>query len=89
MRDLVDNCPEAESDCGAYWREHAAMQREIDELRQAVRELAALIAWQNFGDCRAWTTGPILRPHEADELARKVLMPNVEVTVSPKASPVD
>lgn len=53
----------------------AARERErgLKELRDAVRQLAALNAWYHFGDCRAWTAGPILSPLEADELARRVL----------------
>lgn len=47
--------------------------KHAQELRQAVRALAALNAWHHFGECRAWGTGPIMSPHEADELARRVL----------------
>ena len=47
--------------------------KHAHELRQAVRELAALNAWHHFGDCRAYTAGPILSPSEADKLARRVL----------------
>ena len=47
--------------------------KHAHELRDAVRQLAALNAWHHFGDCRAWGAGPIISPHEADELARRVL----------------
>lgn len=60
------------SECAAM---AAARERErgLNELRNAVRQLAALNAWYHFGECRAWTAGPILSPLEADELARRVL----------------
>lgn len=54
----------------AAWNEAG---KHAHELRQTVRALAALNAWHHFGDCRAWTAGPILSPLEADELARLVL----------------
>lgn len=47
--------------------------KHAHELRDAVRQLAALNAWHHFGDCRAWGVGPIISPQEADELARRVL----------------
>ena len=47
--------------------------RYANDLRRALIELAAANAWHNFGECRAWGDGPILMPHEADELARRVL----------------
>ena len=50
-----------------------AKDRQIERLQKAVRALAALNAWHHFGDCRAWGTGPIISPHDADELARRVL----------------
>lgn len=48
-------------------------EKKIRELREAVRKLAALNAWVNFGECRAFSNGPIISPHDADELARRVL----------------
>lgn len=48
-------------------------KKHAEELRQVVRELAALNAWHHFGECRAWVTGPIISPHEADEMVRRVL----------------
>jgi hypothetical protein len=51
--------------------DHAAAR--FAELQEAVRSLAALNAWHHFGECRAWGAGPIISPHEADELARRVL----------------
>lgn len=68
-----------ESQVRAVMSECAAMaaarerKRGLKELSDAVRQLAALNAWHHFGDCRAWTAGPILSPLEADELARRVL----------------
>ena len=55
--------------------DHAWAQagKHAEELRQAVRALAALNAWHHFGECRAWGVGPIISPQEADELARRVL----------------
>lgn len=50
-----------------------ALRKHAHELRQALRALAALNAWHHFGECRAWGVGPIISPHEADELARRVL----------------
>ena len=79
----------AVQDIGAYFATDAAVAKSVqepvakvelmttggnaDQLRQAVRALAALNAWFHFGECRAWGTGPILSPQEADELARRVL----------------
>lgn len=60
------------SECAAMAAAHER-ERGLKELRDAVRQLAALNAWYHFGDCRAWTAGPILSPLEADELARRVL----------------
>lgn len=59
-------------------REHADIAwiisaARVNELECAVRKLAALNAWHHFGECRAWGVGPIISPHEADELARRVL----------------
>ena len=49
------------------------MLKEIRNLQNAVRELAAANAWQNFGECRAFTETRMLKPHELDMLARDVL----------------
>lgn len=50
---------------------------QIERLRAALLELAALNAWANFGECRAFDrlghSGRILTPAEADALARSVL----------------
>lgn len=53
--------------------EVAALREDAEELQTVVRKLAALIAWHHFGECRAWGTGQIISPHEADKLARRVL----------------
>jgi hypothetical protein len=71
FRDCADAAAER------YLRETLAMR--VDELRQAVRALAASNAWHHFGDCRAWTEGRILSSSEADELARRVLKARGEV----------
>lgn len=59
-----------ENSCRQAWAEAG---KHAEELRQAVRALAALNAWHHFGECRAFGPDPILAPHEADELARRVL----------------
>jgi hypothetical protein len=53
------------------------MRAQMEQMRVALLELAALNAWSNFGECRAFDTlgrgGRILTPAEADALARKAL----------------
>lgn len=56
-------------------RRNEDMMRLLDEnekLKEVIRDFASSNAWQNFGDCRRFE-GKILKPHELDELACKVL----------------
>ena len=56
-----------------YCDEVAALLADAESLRAAVRALAAVNAWVNFGECRAWGPERILSPSEADAMARRVL----------------
>jgi len=57
---------------GEYHTDCNAMLKEINVLRNALKQFAASNAWQNFGDCRAFN-GLLLKPDELDKLARDTL----------------
>ena len=53
--------------------ERAAALKQVDELRVALTEVTATLAWNSFGECRAIHDGPIMPSAQAVEFARAAL----------------
>lgn len=52
------------------------------DLLQALRDLAQLVAWHNFGECRGYSHR-LLTPHQALSNARKAIAIGVDVAICP------